>query len=71
MIQTALTGLPGVSEVAPGPATTVIVTHSGDDQLVAAIVRALVAAGIAVIGVEPERSELERIFLEVTKGEVQ
>ena len=71
VIQTALTGLPGVSEVAPGPATTVIVTHSGDDQLVAAIVRALVAAGIAVIGVEPERSELERIFLEVTKGEVQ
>ncbi len=71
VIQAALTGLPGVTEVAPGPPPTVIVTHSGDDQLVAAIVRALVAAGIAVIGVEPERSELERIFLEVTKGEVQ
>ena len=26
---------------------------------------------IAVVGVEPERNELERIFLEVTKGEVQ
>ena len=28
-------------------------------------------ADIAVIGVEPERNDLERIFLEVTKGEVQ
>ena len=37
----------------------------------AAIVSALVANKIAVAGVEPERNELERIFLEVTKGEVQ
>jgi ABC-2 type transport system ATP-binding protein len=39
--------------------------------MVAAIVRALVAGNIPVVGVEPERNELERIFLEVTKGEVQ
>ena len=33
--------------------------------------RALVLANVPVVGVEPERNELERIFLEVTKGEVQ
>ena len=31
----------------------------------------MVASNVPVIGVEPERNELERIFLEVTKGEVQ
>jgi len=35
------------------------------------MVRHLVSHGVAVVGVEPERSELERIFLEVTKGEMQ
>ena len=35
------------------------------------VVRAIVMASIPVAGVEPERNELERIFLEVTKGEVQ
>jgi hypothetical protein len=27
--------------------------------------------GIPVVGVEPERNELERIFLEATRGDVQ
>jgi ABC-2 type transport system ATP-binding protein len=39
--------------------------------MIAGIVRALVMNGIPVVGVEPERNELERIFLEVTKGDVQ
>jgi hypothetical protein len=55
----------------PGPGGTVVVTYSGDDQTVALVVRAIVMAGVPVAGVEPERNELERIFLEVTKGEVQ
>jgi ABC-2 type transport system ATP-binding protein len=67
----ALGGMPGVANVAPGPGGTVVVTYLGDDQVVAAIVRALVAANVPVVGVEPERNELERIFMEVTKGEVQ
>ena len=37
----------------------------------AEIVRHLVARGVGVVGVEPERNELERIFLEVTRGELQ
>ncbi|MEO6418180.1 MAG: ABC transporter ATP-binding protein [Polyangiaceae bacterium] len=70
-VAAALTGLPFVYKVAPGPAGTVVVTYAGDDQTVALVVRAIVMAGIPVAGVEPERNELERIFLEVTKGEVQ
>jgi ABC-2 type transport system ATP-binding protein len=48
-----------------------VIAYDGDDQAVAEMVRALVMAGVPLIGIEPERNELERIFLEVTRGEVQ
>jgi ABC-2 type transport system ATP-binding protein len=70
-VQAALNGVPnlyGVTQVTNG---LFLVAYSGDDQTIAAIVSALVARQISVAGVEPERNELERIFLEVTKGEVQ
>jgi ABC-2 type transport system ATP-binding protein len=70
-VAAALTGMPNVYRVAPGPGGTVLVTYSGDDQALAFIVRALVMGNVGVTGIEPERNELERIFLEVTKGEVQ
>jgi ABC-2 type transport system ATP-binding protein len=70
-VAAVLQGMPGIFKVAPGAGGTVVVSYAGDEQLVAAIVRALVMGGIPVAGVEPERNELERIFLEVTKGEVQ
>jgi len=63
--------MPAVTKVGPGPGGTVVVSYIGDDQVVALVVRALVMGGLPVVGVEPERNELERIFLEVTKGEVQ
>jgi ABC-2 type transport system ATP-binding protein len=63
--------MPSVFKCGPGPGGTVVVSYAGDEQTLAAIVRALVMAGLPVVGVEPERNELERIFLEVTKGEVQ
>jgi ABC-2 type transport system ATP-binding protein len=50
---------------------TCLVAYEGDDQALADLVRAVVAAGIPLIGVEPERNELERIFLEVTRGDLQ
>ncbi len=71
VVSATLSGMPNVAEVGPGPGGTVIVTYRGDDQSLAGVVRALVMNGIPVVGVEPERNELERIFLEVTKGEVQ
>ncbi len=45
--------------------------YAGGEAQIAEIVRYLVVNGAPVIGVEPERNELERIFLEVTRGEVQ
>jgi ABC-2 type transport system ATP-binding protein len=70
-VYAALVSMQGIHTVSPGPGGTVVVKYTGDDQMVAAIVRALVMSNIPVVGVEPERNELERIFLEVTKGEVQ
>jgi ABC-2 type transport system ATP-binding protein len=70
-VQNALTGVQNIFQIAQVTNGLFLVTYSGDDQVIAAIVSALVANKIAVAGVEPERSELERIFLEVTKGEVQ
>ncbi len=55
----------------PAAAGTLVVSYSGDERVLADIVRALVQGGVPVIGVEPERNELERIFLEVTKGDLQ
>jgi hypothetical protein len=43
----------------------------GNDVKIAEIVQHLVRNGVGVVGVEPERNELERIFLEVTRGEMQ
>ena len=70
-VYAALVSLHGIQSVSPGPAGSVVVKYTGDDQTVAQIVRALVASNVPVVGVEPERNELERIFMEVTKGEVQ
>ncbi len=70
-VYAAVVSVPGVQSVSSGPGGCAVVAYFGDDATVAAIVRALVVANVPVVGVEPERNELERIFLEVTKGEVQ
>jgi ABC-2 type transport system ATP-binding protein len=44
-----------------------VVRLDGGDALVAEIVRLLVGSGVAVVGVEPERDELEAVFLELTR----
>jgi ABC-2 type transport system ATP-binding protein len=62
----ALSGLPGILEVNP-LGGGVHVSFEGGDVRVAEIVALLVARGIGVIGVEQERNELERIFLEATR----
>lgn len=70
-IAPALTGMPNVHGVQPISPGVAVVTYSGEEQTLSLVVRALVMANVPVVGVEPERNELERIFLEVTKGEVQ
>ncbi len=47
-------------------ASTLAVTYDGDEWAVAEIVNTLAKAQIAVSAVEPERTDLERIFMDVT-----
>ena len=66
-----LAGGTGILAVEPGPVGQLVVHYAGDDRYVAEVVRYLVGQGVAIVAVEPERNELERIFLEVTKGDLQ
>ena len=66
-----LAGGGGILSVDAGPAGLLSVVYAGDDRFVADVVRHLVSQGVPLVGVEPERNELERIFLEVTRGELQ
>jgi ABC-2 type transport system ATP-binding protein len=66
-----LAGGVGVHEVDPAPGGLLMVEYTGDERFVADVVRHLVGQGVGVVGVEPERNELERIFLEVTRGDLQ
>lgn len=66
-----LQGGPGIMDVQVISPNALIVNYQGSDPLIAKIVWRLVTNNIMVVGVEPERNELERIFLEVTQGNLQ
>ncbi len=66
-----IAGGTGITSVEPGPGGQLMIYYFGDDRFVADVVRHLVASGVGVVGVEAERNELERIFLEVTRGDLQ
>ncbi len=69
-----LRGVPGVTRVegtASAGVSTVVLAYRGEERIVAGAVAQLVASGYGVLGVEPERNELERIFMQVTRGEMQ
>ena len=63
-------GGPGIVEVQI-IGGVVHVGYLGNDMKIAEIVQHLVRNQIGVVGVEPDRNELERIFLEVTRGDAQ
>jgi ABC-2 type transport system ATP-binding protein len=65
-----LAGGMGVHQVAPAPGGLLTVDYTGDERFVADVVRHLVGQGVGIVAVEPERNELERIFLEVTRGDL-
>jgi hypothetical protein len=65
-----LQGGGGVLDVQPAPGGVLTLLYAGDDRFIADVVRYLVQSGVGVVGVEPERNELERIFLEVTRGDL-
>jgi ABC-2 type transport system ATP-binding protein len=45
-------------------------SYAGGDREVAEMVRRIVSAGVPLVAVEPERSDLEKVFLKLTQGEV-
>jgi ABC-2 type transport system ATP-binding protein len=65
-----LQGGSGVLSVEAGPGGLLFVQYVGGDMYVAEVVRYLVTNGVGLVSVEPERNELERIFLEVTRGDL-
>jgi ABC-2 type transport system ATP-binding protein len=65
-----LRGGAGVLSVEAGPGGLLFVQYVGGDGYVAEVVRYLVTNGVGIVSVEPERNELERIFLEVTRGDL-
>ncbi len=66
-----VTGGPGVVRVEVTSPSSVSVTYVGGEQFIADMVRHLVLQSIQIAAVEPERSDLEQIFLEATRGELQ
>ncbi|MCK6535490.1 MAG: ABC transporter ATP-binding protein [Polyangiaceae bacterium] len=71
VVMPLIAGGTGILGVEPGPGGQLTVYYVGNDRFVADVVRHLVASGVGIVGVEPERNELERIFLEVTRGDLQ
>ena len=63
--------VPGVLEVERQPDGDFRIAYQGGEELVARIVAEAVNAGMMVVRVEPDVDDLERIFLEVTRGELQ
>jgi ABC-2 type transport system ATP-binding protein len=62
---------PAVLEVEANASGQAVVTFAGSDDFLVHMIRHLVANQVPLIGVEPERTELERIFLEATRGDLQ
>lgn len=66
-----LRDVPGVVEVVEREPRLMAVTIQGDERIVAQVVRGAVEAGLAVIGVDWEWNDLEKVFLVATRGELQ
>ncbi|MFT5357022.1 MAG: ABC-2 type transport system ATP-binding protein [Polyangiales bacterium] len=62
---------PDVTGVERGPDGLLRIAYHGGDETVAALVASAIGAGLSVVRVEPERDDLEQIFLQVTRGELQ
>jgi ABC-2 type transport system ATP-binding protein len=71
-----LRGSPAVASVAvvdaeSAGASTLEVTYAGDEWAISEFVSLLATAQIAVCAVEPERTDLERIFMDVTQQDAR
>jgi ABC-2 type transport system ATP-binding protein len=55
-----------VLEVRDAGANQYLIRYAGDDAFIASLVHHLVSHGVHLVAVEPQRHELERVFLELT-----
>ena len=62
---------PDVGEVSREPDGSFRVQYRGGDEALAAIVEHAVGDKLRIVRLEPDQDDLERIFLDVTKGELQ
>jgi ABC-2 type transport system ATP-binding protein len=70
-VRPLLEACPPIRHIATLPGGQITLRYVADESFVAELVRYLVHHNVPIVAVEPERSELERIFLEVTRGQLQ
>lgn len=70
-IRPLLQACPPIKEIESERGHLVVARYVGDERFVADLVRYLVSHGVGIVGVEAERNDLERVFLQVTQGELQ
>jgi ABC-2 type transport system ATP-binding protein len=70
-VRPLLEACPPIKAIESEDGNLIVARYVGDDRFVAELVRYLVSHGVGIVGVEPERSILEQVFLQVTKGELQ
>jgi ABC-2 type transport system ATP-binding protein len=63
--------MPNVVGVERDPDGELRIQYHGGDEALTEIVAEMVARGLKLLRVEPDQNDLERIFLEVTRGELQ
>lgn len=67
----ALEKIPGVIEVIEREPRLLAVTIQGDERVISKVVRGAIELDLSIIGVETEWTDLERIFLVATRGDLQ
>jgi len=70
-VEARLSKGPSVLGVERDPDGSYRVKYAGGDEALAELVAFAVKDGLRVVRLEPDQNDLERIFLEVTKGELQ
>ncbi len=70
-VRPLLEACPPIKSIESEHGNLIVARYVGDDRFVAELVRYLVSHGVGIVSVEPERNDLERVFLQVTKGEIQ
>jgi ABC-2 type transport system ATP-binding protein len=70
-VRPLLEACPPIRQVVTLPGGQIQLRYVADESFVAELLRYLVHHNVPILAVEPERSELERIFLEVTRGQLQ